>query len=139
MTGVQTCALPIYAFKSCSNLSSIVVDDENAYFDSRNNCNAIISKNGNKLIAGCKNTVIPNGIKSIGDGAFDSNSSLKEITIPDSVTEIGASAFSYCTNLEKINMPANLEKIGESAFSQCARLLEIKIPDSVTEIGRAHV
>lgn len=125
----------VNAFKSCSNLSSIVVDDENAYFDSRNNCNAIISKSSNKLIVGCKNTVIPNGIKSIGDGAFDSNSSLKEITIPDSVTEIGASAFSYCTNLEKINMPANLEKIGESAFSECARLLEIKIPDSVTEIG----
>ena len=51
------------AFYYCPELKSIRVDTENEFFDSRNNCNAIIETATNQLILGCKNTVIPNVIK----------------------------------------------------------------------------
>ena len=44
----------------CYNIESIIVDSENAEYDSRNNCNSIINSTTNSLIAGCKNSFIPN-------------------------------------------------------------------------------
>ena len=67
------------AFYNCSNLNSIVVDDLNDIYDSRNNCNAIIEKSSKKLIVGCRNTIIPIGVTSIGDYAFYGCSSLTSI------------------------------------------------------------
>ena len=64
-------------------LASIVVDPDNPYFDSRENCNAIINSN-NELILGCKNTIIPYGVEKIVDFAF-SNHSLETLNIPSSV------------------------------------------------------
>ena len=58
------------AFYFCSGLASIKVASSNSYYDSRNNCNAIIERSTNKLIAGCKNTIIPNSVTEIGDYAF---------------------------------------------------------------------
>lgn len=45
---------------------------------------------------------IPNGVTSIGDGAFERCTSLTSITIPDSVTSIGDGAFVDCTSLANI-------------------------------------
>ena len=53
-------------FIGCSGLTSIIVDSNNQTYDSRNNCNAIIETSTNKLIVGCKNTIIPDSVKSIG-------------------------------------------------------------------------
>ena len=47
-------------FVSCSGLEQIEVASDNAYYDSRENCNAIIRTSTNALVTGCKNTVIPN-------------------------------------------------------------------------------
>ena len=58
------------AFYGCSGLTSIKVASGNSKYDSRNDCNAIIETATNKLIAGCKNTVIPNSVTSIGEYAF---------------------------------------------------------------------
>lgn len=58
------------AFEGCSNLASIIIDKENSKYDSRNNCNAIIETLSNKLIFGCKNTIIPNTVNKIADEAF---------------------------------------------------------------------
>ena len=84
------------AFAYCSSLASIVVDGGNTIYDSRNGCNAIIETTSNTLIAGCKNTIIPNSVTSIGDSAFNGCSSLTSIEIPNSVTSIGDDAFSWC-------------------------------------------
>ena len=50
------------AFSYCSGLKSIKVDENNKKYDSRNNCNAIVSTEENKLLLGCINTIIPNNI-----------------------------------------------------------------------------
>ena len=111
------------AFEECSSLESIVVDPLNTIYDSRNNSNAIIKTATNELIFGCKNTIIPTGVTSIGEKAFYNCNSLESITIPASVTSIGKRAFCGCELLESITIPDSVISIGESAFDNCNSLI----------------
>ncbi|MCR5362803.1 MAG: leucine-rich repeat domain-containing protein [Bacteroidales bacterium] len=123
------------AFVYCTGLTSIVVVAGNSVYDSRNNCNAIIETTTNTLIAGCKNTVIPNSVTSIGSLAFYGCTGLSSIEIPSSVTSIGDYAFVGCTGLTSIEIPSSVTSIGNSAFSNCTGLTSIEIPSSVTSIS----
>ena len=122
-------------FGGCISLESIEVAADNQFYDSRDNCNAIIKKKTNELIVGLKNTKIPDSVTSIGYGAFSGCSSLTEIKIPNSVTSIGDWAFYACNSLTEIKIPDSVTSIGEYAFSGCSSLTEIDIPDSVTSIS----
>ena len=90
------------AFSGCSGLTSIVVESGNTVYDSRDNCNAIIETSTNTLITGCKNTVIPNSVTSIGESAFSWCRGLTSVTIPDGVTSIGEDAFYNCSGLTSV-------------------------------------
>ena len=57
----------------------MVVDAANPVFDSREDCNAIIHTSTNELVAGCKNSQIPNSVTSLGDYCFAWCSSLTSI------------------------------------------------------------
>ena len=122
------------SFNGCKNLINIQVDEENTKYDSRNNCNAIIDTENNELVFGCKTTVIPENVTSIGNSAFSGCTGLTSINIPENVTSIGSSAFSGCTGLTSINIPENVTSIGSSAFSGCTGLTSINIPENVTSI-----
>ena len=106
------------AFSGCSGLQSIIVNSGGAY-DSRENCNAIIEKRYDKLIAGCMNTTIPNSVRSIGREAFAGCTGLKSISIPESVTSIGYSAFLGCSSLTSITIPNSVKSIMPDAFAGC--------------------
>ena len=84
------------AFYACSELKSIVIDKENTFYDSRDNCNAIIETATNTLKKGCTNTIIPESVTSIGDDSFYNCRELISISIPNSITSIGESAFASC-------------------------------------------
>ena len=124
------------AFDYCSRLTSIIVAEGNAKYDSRNGCNAIIETSSNTLIVGCSSTVIPESVTSIGGRAFYNCRSLTSITIPEGVTSIGSSAFYYCSSLTSITIHENsrLTSIGDEAFHGCSSLTSITIPESVTSI-----
>jgi len=79
-----------------SGLTSIVVENGNLIYDSREGCNAIINTATKTLLHGCKNTTIPNSVTSIGERAFRDCSGLTFINIPNSVTSIGERAFRDC-------------------------------------------
>ena len=122
-------------FGYCSNLTTIKVESDNKYYDSRNNCNAIIDKSTNKLIVGCNNTTIPNSVISIGKYAFLGCSEMTSITIPNSVTSIGENAFDGCNGLTSIDIPNSVTSIENGVFRGCRSLTSVTIPNSVTSIG----
>lgn len=113
------------AFAQCPNVTSIVVAEGNEKYDSRNNCNAIIETASNKVVAGCKNTVIPESVTTIGDRAFYYCTQLTSIVIPEGVTTIEESAFRSCTALTEITIPASVTSIGSYAFEECTSLTSV--------------
>ena len=113
-------------FSLPGSLVSVSVAEGNKLFDSRGDCNAVIETATNKLVYGCQNTVIPDSVVEIGEGAFK-NCSIKSVILPDSVEKIGESAFWGCKSLTSIVIPASVKIIGENAFSFCAGLTSIKV------------
>lgn len=98
------------AFNRCESLMNIEVIKNNSNYFSQDG--VLFDKNKTKLIQypiGNKRIAydIPNGVKSFGDCAFDSCSTLKNITIPDSVTSIGWGVFSGSTSLTNIDVSEN--------------------------------
>ncbi len=123
------------AFEGCSSLVTLQVDENNPVYDSRDNCNAIISSADNVLTLGCQNTVIPGSVTSIGECAFSGCTGLSEMTIPNSVTSIGDYAFFNCMGMTAVSLPESLTTIGKYAFFYCMGLADITIPASVETIG----
>ena len=122
-------------YKYCRKLASIVVEDGNQVYDSRENCNAVIQKSNNTLVLGCMNTIIPNTVKEIGAYAFDNCYGLLKIEVPESVTIINSYGFSTCIAATEVSLPNSLTYISGSAFYNCESITNLKIPGSVTYIG----
>ena len=123
------------AFYNCTGLTSITVNSGNSVYDSREGCNAIIETATNTLVTGCKNTVIPNSVTTIGKYAFHNCSGLTSIVIPNSVTTIGNYAFAYCSGLTSIVIPSSVTTIGQQAFYNCTGLASVTIGNRVMTIG----
>jgi hypothetical protein len=111
------------AFHECDGLESIKVAPENKFYDSRNNCNALIETETNTLIQGCNNTVIPDGVTEISEKAFSGCKRLTSVTIPNSVTLIGIRAFGDCESLTSVTIPRNV-RLCSWAFVRCNNLSE---------------
>ena len=89
-------------FLRCYSVTSIIVDPANTKYDSRDNCNAIIEKANNKLWYGCRNTVIPDGVVTVSQYAFEYQHNLRSIRISNTVTSFGYYVFKECENLKDI-------------------------------------
>src|SRR5574344_218862 len=129
-------------FAGCDSLSSIVVDKDNKVYDSRQECNAIVETKSSKVIAGCTTSKLVEGLKEIGDFAFQGTSA---IVIPKSMTQISAEAFWDCDALSKITVNkdnpkyespggcnAIIRKDSDILVLGCANTI---IPERVKEIG----
>lgn len=119
-------------FRGCRNLMEITVDENNERFYSENN--AIIERESKKLRVGCKTTIIPEDIVSIGKYAFSQVGHAPFPTIPSSVTTIDESAFSGCEFTEPYVIPNTVTSIGKYAFNFC-NFREFTIPNSITVIS----
>ena len=120
-------------FSKSISLSSIKVAPNNPQYDSRNNCNGIIETSTDTMIAGCKNTIIPNNIKIIASGAF--NSTPPAIIFPKGLYRICGGAFAECSQLNTIHLPDSLQLIEEMAFSCCENLSTIEFGNGLKHIG----
>ena len=148
------CASPIYGRKHCINIES-----QSQQFIIRNNM--LIDEERHVVVSylGCeKNVIIPDGITSIGNGAFWGCVALEHVYIPDTLETIGEQAFCGCTSLKQITIPDSVKSIqgeafygcihlgkifefksvitiGNDAFSYCTSLKEVVLPSSLGDIG----
>ena len=94
----------------------IEVDKSNKFFDSRDNCNAIIETKTNRLLLGSTHSVIPNGVCSIGVGAFENCRGIEKLVIPESVYSIEEFAFESA-QIGELYIPKSVEQIYLQAFT----------------------
>ena len=106
-------------FSSSNVLTEIAVSPNNRKYYSGNDCNAVIDKSTKNLLLGSANTIVPDGVTTIGRNAFSNNIRLTSLTLPPSVTTIETYAFYGCHNLEEINLE-NVTNKSDDAFRGCA-------------------
>lgn len=78
---------------------------------------------------------IPGSVNYIGNESFLYCESLVSITLPEGVSVIDYGAFMYCENLETVQLPSSLRSIGEAVFTECLRLNSIVLPEGLVSIG----
>ncbi|MDR0811594.1 MAG: leucine-rich repeat domain-containing protein, partial [Paludibacter sp.] len=113
----------VVVFAGCIGLTAINVNAANPKYLSENG--VLFNKDTTTLIccpAGKTGAyAIPNGVDSIGYGAFFGCGGLTgALTIPDGVTYIGYNAFAYCSGFTgALTIPSSVTVIGEGAFWYC--------------------
>ena len=77
----------------------------------------------------------PNAFYTVsGDTGYPSDA-LAGVIIPSGVQTIGDYAFNGCKNLTSVTIPSGVQTIGDCAFGSCP-ITSVVIPESVTSIGQ---
>ena len=141
------------AFVASASLKNITVDENNTAYASIDG--NLYNKDKTTLIQyaigkTATEFTIPDGVTSIGYGAFAACTSLTSITVDENNTAY-ASIDGNLYNKDKTTLiqyaigktateftiPDSVTSIGVQAFSECTSLTSIDIPDSVTVIGNS--
>lgn len=140
ITGIGTCIDTDLIIPENINGLDVIYIDDNA-FERCDLTSVLIPETirsiGEEAFQSCsslKTVTIKSELKEIKEYTFEDCESLTKIIIPDSVTEIGSYSFANCTNLESITLPDSLTRILGSAFEGCESLSKITIPDGTTDI-----
>lgn len=133
------------AFKNCTNLNTIILQDSVRTIDDEcfRGCETLkqiifsdsISEIGNSSFRDCSEieSFCSKGIQILGKYSFYNCQKLISIDLPK-LSYIPSYAFGKCTLLKEYNTP-NITAIKEGAFSECVGLEECNIPVSVKDIG----
>ena len=121
------------AFLGCTGLNSIVVDNANQIYDSRNNCNAIIKTATNTLVQGCNNSIIPESVKKIARYSFSGYKELAAVSFPENLIEIGEYAFNDCSGIESIFITNSITTLYDTSFEGCVGLKSIAVAPENTK------
>ena len=78
--------------------------------------------------------VMPNGLTTLADKAFNGCTSLNNVGWSQALTSIGENAF-YNTGITSITIPEGVTSIGSQAFAYCASLSSITFPVTLQTIG----
>ena len=119
-----------WAFQGCSGLLSITVDGGNPNYRSIDG--VLYTKDGATLLrypSGRSDTAftVPQGVRTIGEMAFNSAGNLASITLPDGLTAIRSDAFMYCGALTSLVIPESVTQLDNSLFYSCNQLTSVTI------------
>lgn len=127
------------AFVRCISVTSITVDENNAYYSSDSR-GVLFDKNKTKLIqypAGNEETTytVPSTVEYIASWAFGYAMYLKDVALPEGLNNISDHAFDAALSLSSINLPESLEYLGSEVFLLCLGLTELTLPKGLKEVG----
>lgn len=132
-------------FGGCIGLKVIKVAQGNTTYDSRDNCNAIIRTADNALVVACKNTVIPQDVRTLVNHCF-SGHGIRGIRMPAMVDSIETHAFYDCPTLVTLTVDSGNKRfdsrrdcnavIETAAGTLIAGCNTTLIPSDVKAIGR---
>ena len=120
-------------FGNCHALTQINVESDNTSYCSENG--VLFSHDKTRLVqypAGKPETsyIIPEGVATITNGAFESCKKLMTVSIPSSMTTIEQRAFLYCSSLTEMTVlattPPTVENV--NAFSNVSRDIPVYVP-----------
>ena len=128
------------AFLDFCNLENIAVGAGNEVYSGEGNC--LIDKQRNTLVTGCINSVIPDYVTKIGDGAYQGRN-IESFVTPAQIIQIGGNAFSGCTRLKRAVLPDSLTAQADAlnalyltnVFVDCTALTEVNIPEGVQNLN----
>lgn len=127
-----------YAFYGDTGLKAFTVADDNAAFAAVDGL--LMNKAKNKLIAypNAKSpvAVIPQGVKSLANGAFWACAALERVELPSTLTNIGQYCFWSCEKLTRIALPEGLTTLNAQAFMYCTGLDSVVVPNTVRTMGQ---
>ena len=115
----------------CINATCVVeVDSENPYYDSRDNCNAIIKTSSNTLTSGNTLTKFVEGIEEIAYWSMNGSPSI--IHMPSTLKSIRMQAFSSIASIKEVYLNEGLKTIDSYAFSNCGNMTVFNFPTTLT-------
>ena len=150
-------------FNECYSLNNIFVDEGNSTYTSVGG--VLFSKDMSVLVRYPSNKrgmkyAVPDGVKEISMGAFESAWNLLDITLPDSITKIGFNAFlktvpfndsskvyegcfylgSYLIvskneNMTSCTVRGGTKAIADGAFASAKKLTQVTLPEGLLQIG----
>ncbi|MBQ5838717.1 MAG: leucine-rich repeat protein [Bacteroidaceae bacterium] len=74
---------------------------------------------------------IPNGVREIGDMAFNRCHEVLSLDIPQSVERIGIKCFDDMKSIRNLSLSGNLKKISHNAFTSLHSLKRLNVPEGV--------
>ncbi|MDR3312189.1 MAG: leucine-rich repeat domain-containing protein [Spirochaetaceae bacterium] len=128
---------------SANQIGGTITDDRNPENTGRDKIKGIILPAGLTTIGdvafenctALTSIILPAGLTTIGNVAFENCTVLTSIILPAGLTTIGGETFYGCTTLATLILPAGLTTIGNAAFSRCTALTSITLPSSLTNIS----
>ena len=74
--------------------------------------------------------VIPDGVVSLGDTAFENNSLIEKVYVPDSVVSMGYSAFHNCESLTELHLGSSVSKLGDNVIWESFGLTTLTVDEN---------
>lgn len=111
------------AFKSCANLTKVVLPDS-------------LAKIGNEVFFGCgelAEVTFGTGLTTISTGTFSDCGSLEKVIFPYGITEIKTDVFHNCTSLTEVTIPKTAETLVEGMFSYPKKITVYGVEGSAAE------
>lgn len=121
----------------CYNPLEKIEGEQGRYGDSVIEGNCIIDYVNStyyEVVQGCKNSVIPERVSSIGAGAFEGIPGLTEINLSSNINQIGSNAFYGCPDLLRVVLPDTIKELGD-VFRECTKLEYVEMGSSITTLG----
>ena len=117
-----------HVFGGHLKLKSIAVAEESPFFVFKDGF--LLSRDGKMLVRALEakgEVTIPDGVESVGTGAFAHCDAMTAVVVPEGVRVLWDDAFEFCTELTTMTLPRSLGHISYDVTYGCRKLKKVRV------------